>query len=489
MSQSPIRTNRHERSPIRSSHEDRHNKRYERSKSPIRKRRSSDKHHERSRSPKTRKHSPDNSSNKLIVTSLPPNIDRDSMNIILSQQNFNPIDVRVINKKNDFGGTLCFIEFQTVEEAKDYMRYTKGILRFDDCFESEIEYAQNVPAYIADLGSTDWTCVKCSMSNFSKRNSCFKCELDRQESESLESQGYKHVGSQPCDTLLVRELPMDTEEDQVLSEFSSKSNVKVHRVHISDSKKYCFVQLDSIEDAKRLLNTFNRKVPSINGCNLIVSFSLTSLNKILFAKDSITSKSQARVSIDKDSRETITTPLGTFPLCPKPDLDVLEKDKFSGYFYDSNTGFYFDPTTGFYFDDTLQIWRFWSTKFSAYIPVEGLEPEMREKLRLDEKKFYKVDIDGKVIEIPAVEIETMTIDEDEIQAEDPVEKPKTALDIRKEMDKWATEKANMSFTKQESITTTQEIQDEEQSNWSEEFRSIYGIYCLQIDFLLATLLF
>lgn len=78
----------------------------------------------RSRSPR-REREREPVSNKILLTSVPPHIDRDSMNIILSQQGFSPIDVRVIQKSNDNGGLrqFGFLEFSTTDEAKKYLRF------------------------------------------------------------------------------------------------------------------------------------------------------------------------------------------------------------------------------------------------------------------------------------------------------------------------------------------------------------------------------
>lgn len=61
-----------------------------------------------------------------MMTTVPENTDRDTMNIILSQQGFSPMDVRVIHKINEGGGSRSFgfIEFASVEDAKKYMRFT-----------------------------------------------------------------------------------------------------------------------------------------------------------------------------------------------------------------------------------------------------------------------------------------------------------------------------------------------------------------------------
>lgn len=57
-----------------------------------------------------------------------------------------------------------FIDFRTVDEAISYMEYTRGVLQFENGFETRIEYArENDPNYVADKkahGSSDWFCAK-----------------------------------------------------------------------------------------------------------------------------------------------------------------------------------------------------------------------------------------------------------------------------------------------------------------------------------------
>lgn len=146
--------------------------------------------------------------------------------------------------------------------------------------------------------------------------------------------------------MLIRELPITADEYQVLHALASYTNVPIQRVQISTSKKYCFVQLRSVEDANYLLNTFNRAVPQINGCIVIITFSRVSLNKILMSESVNALKSQAGISTsqlredpsnaaamlaqnaiqltqmgrlpDPHGRQSISTPLGVFPLYRKP---------------------------------------------------------------------------------------------------------------------------------------------------------------------------
>lgn len=96
--------------------------------------------------------------------------------------------------------------------------------------------------------------------------------------------------------LLVRELPISANELSIISAFASYSNVPIQRVKISESRKYCFVQLKSIEDANYMLSTFNRSVPYIDNCMVIITFSRLSLNKILLTESVNAIKHQAGIS-------------------------------------------------------------------------------------------------------------------------------------------------------------------------------------------------
>jgi hypothetical protein len=99
--------------------------------------------------------------------------------------------------------------------------------------------------------------------------------------------------------LLVRELPASSTEYDIMQSFSTYSNIPIQRVHIASSKKYCLVQLRSIEDASYLLSTFNRVPPYIQNCAVIVTFSRTSLNKVLLQESVNAIKSQSGISSDQ----------------------------------------------------------------------------------------------------------------------------------------------------------------------------------------------
>ncbi|CAD5228319.1 unnamed protein product [Bursaphelenchus xylophilus] len=376
----------------------------------------------RSRSPPRREGRDANATNKIMLTTVPEAIDRDEMNIIISQHGFCPIDVRIIHKPTDTGTrSFGFIEFSTIDQAKEYMKYNNGFLKFPNNFNCRLEYAREPHAPDnSRLGNTaggpaDWNCSKCGINNFNRRENCFKCGINKRDSDDLEAKGYSMVGSEPCDTLLVRELPATANELGIIQAFSLYSSIPIQRVHLGASKRYCLMQMRSIDEASYFLQAFNRIVPQINNCVVIVSYSRVSLNKVLMADSVEQIKSQTGVStsqVQKDptnsaamlaynaiqmskmgrapnpnDRQTISTPLGVFPIYPKPDPRVLQLEPTTGYFYEPNTGFYYDPKTDYYYDPVTCQWCFWTTEFTTFIPCNGENPEIRMRLQQNEKNL------------------------------------------------------------------------------------------------------
>ncbi|CAD5220830.1 unnamed protein product [Bursaphelenchus okinawaensis] len=378
----------------------------------------------RSRSPPRRDNRDTNATNKIMLTAVPEGFDRDEMNIIISQQGFSPIDVRIIHKNSGNGTrSFGFIEFETVDQAREYIKYNNGFLKFPNNFNCRLEYAREpqggqVPETSRSAGSSaggpaDWNCSKCGINNFNRRENCFKCGINKRDSDELEAKGYSLVGSEPCDTLLVRELPTSANELSIIQAFGFYSTIPIQRVHVGSSKRYCLMQMRSIEEASYFLQAFNRVVPQINNCVVIVSYSRVSLNKVLMADSVEAIKSQTGVStsqVQKDptnsaamlaynaiqmskmgrapnpsDRQTISTPVGVFPIYPKPDSRVFQLEPTTGYFYEPNTGFYYDPKTDYYYDPVTCQWCFWTTEFSTFIPCNGDNMEARERLQQNEK--------------------------------------------------------------------------------------------------------
>jgi hypothetical protein len=72
-----------------------------------------------------------------------------------------------------------FIDFSTIEEAKEYMKYTHGVMQFEDGYETRIEFARENDPELANAKnmqqpSSDWFCAKViNLADLNKNNSIF----------------------------------------------------------------------------------------------------------------------------------------------------------------------------------------------------------------------------------------------------------------------------------------------------------------------------
>jgi RNA-binding protein 5/10 len=450
-----------------------------------------------------------------MITSLPSYADRDILNILLAQQGFHPIDIRVVRRNTDSGNirVFGFVEFSDGTQAQAWMNYNNGFVKFEDGFTAKLEYSREDSAAYAERraafsahggpasGASDWTCAKCTINNFNRRNACFKCGTSRDESDAMEAKGYGMVGVAPCDTLLIRELPATVTEESVRSSLSRYTNLLVLRVHIATSRRYALIQLKTVEDASYLLTTFNKVIPYIDNCAVIVTFARMSLNQIVIADNVNALKSQIGLSSAHmhedptnsaaqlaqnaiqiaqmgrqlagssipESVQSISTPVGVFPIYPQPNPDALQYEPSSTYYYDSTTGFYFDAKTQYYYNSKTNQWMFWCAKYSTYIPCDGGDAEMKQRLQEESRAHSNGPVfnqptntaaTGVTNEDPTLQTEASNTAQEETttkeaekgkkkkkKEEDDANKPKSAQDIQKEMVKWAKrqEKIKMTF--------------------------------------------
>uniref|UniRef100_A0A1I8AIK2 RanBP2-type domain-containing protein n=1 Tax=Steinernema glaseri TaxID=37863 RepID=A0A1I8AIK2_9BILA len=178
-----------------------------------------------------------------------------------------------------------------------------GFFELPDGFRARMDYAReqqfaatmNQQADLRKRGG-DWNCAKCTINNFNKRSSCFKCGTSREASEEMDRKGCGMIGTSACDTLIVRELPLGCSEDSLMQELSQYTTIPIQRVCLAESRRYAFVQTRTIEEAGFLLSTFTISAPIIGNCAVIVNYSRQSLNRILLAESVSNLKHQSRVS-------------------------------------------------------------------------------------------------------------------------------------------------------------------------------------------------
>uniref|UniRef100_A0A0M3JUW8 Putative rna binding protein (inferred by orthology to a S. mansoni protein) n=1 Tax=Anisakis simplex TaxID=6269 RepID=A0A0M3JUW8_ANISI len=239
---------------------------------------------------------------KIVLKVLPSDIQREGVIAQIERQGFRVRDIRIIRK----GPERCFgfAEFADVNSAQAWMEFNKGVFTLDDGHVTKLEYSRydNLDGRSSSAASNgDWMCAKCTIKNFKNRGSCFKCNLTRIESDALTRKGYAAIGVAKCDTLLLREIPLQCTEAKIQFELSKISSMEILRVHIADSGLYAYVQMRSADDAERLLLAFNKMPLLIDGCAVMVTYSRLPLNTVL-------SMSLASESIQKAAMYVNTLP-------------------------------------------------------------------------------------------------------------------------------------------------------------------------------------
>ncbi|CAK5031422.1 unnamed protein product [Meloidogyne enterolobii] len=464
---------RTDRSRSRSRSRSRDRGRYSRRRSPRRRR-------ERTRSPFSRRRSPADTakpSSKVILTSLPSYVDKDVLNILLARQGYHPIDIRVVRRNTDGGSVRVFgfIEFSDVYTAEDWISFNKVCFVLHD-FKTFFKFL--LKGYLKlDDG------FQCTINNFNRRTNCFKCGTSRQESDAMEAKGYAMVGVSPSDTLLIRELPVTVTEEIIRSSLGKYTDLTIQRVQISSSKLYAFVQMRSSDEAGTVLHIFNKTVPYIDNCAVIITYSRQSLNQILILENVNILKSQSGISsssinptnsaaqlaqnairianmgrstpnatpavstYEVPPRQCVSTPFGYLPVYETPDPKSFQFEPSSGYYYDTATGFYFDSKTQYYFNTNTNHWMFWSHRYSCYIDCHGGDDELKSKLQEEERLTRQSTESCSVANLP-------TSSSNELETN----LPKTPQEIQKEMEKWARrqDKIKMSFKQPQMPVSTVE---------------------------------
>uniref|UniRef100_A0A914GX55 G-patch domain-containing protein n=1 Tax=Globodera rostochiensis TaxID=31243 RepID=A0A914GX55_GLORO len=372
---------------------------------------------ERSRSPFLRRCSATETkpSNKVILTSLPTYADKDALNILLARQGFHPIDIRVVRRNTDSGSIRIFgfVEFSDVETAEDWIRHNQGFLKMDDGYQANLQS----PHIRLDV-------------------------FQIKDSEALDAKGYGMVGVSPCDTLLIRELPSSVTEESIRTSLSQYTGLTIQRIQLASSRLYAFAQMKSADEAGYILQTFNKVVPYVDNCAVIITYSRQSLNQILIMENVNLLKTQSGISsaniqedptnsaaqlaqnairlaqmgkavpggvqpivhMESPARQSISTPFGYLPTYATPDINIFQLEPSSGYLWDANTGFYYDQKTGYYYNPNSSNWMFWSAKFSTFINCEGGDLELKRKMQEEERQAQHIS-QSAVISAPPSSVE------------------------------------------------------------------------------------
>ncbi|XP_017063121.2 LOW QUALITY PROTEIN: RNA-binding protein 5-A [Drosophila eugracilis] len=205
--------------------------------------------------------------NIIIIFGLTKEMTRADIMSELIKVNMEPACIRIIRKQGtDSSRGIAFVEFNTVEEAKQWMDITQGVLKLND---------QRVTMQYSHKRIQDWNCNKCGVCNFKFRFFCFVCKTSREDSEttfSSGSEGVDEVSSILTKKIMLRNLDALTNEEGVLTALQMHLNdlsKTVTKVIISRdtltqaSRGICYLHFDTLVDSMNVHNALTSLNPPL----------------------------------------------------------------------------------------------------------------------------------------------------------------------------------------------------------------------------------
>ncbi|XP_069141631.1 RNA-binding protein 5-like [Argopecten irradians] len=233
----------------------------------------------------------DTPTNTILLRGLPIIIEEKDIRAELMLFGLPIKDVRLMRKSTGASRGFAFVEFQSIGDAQRWMDQNQGQLTLQNQYNATMHYS--TPKAGPEKGpihKTDWTCSKAGVHNFKRRDHCFKCNLSREESDrKQEGDGFDQVGTNPCNTLVLRGLDALTTEDnliQALSQVTSSvvKNCQVLRDELTNtSRGYGFLELGSVMESQQLLDTLTQLHPpfEVDGKQILVSFAKNTFSTVM----------------------------------------------------------------------------------------------------------------------------------------------------------------------------------------------------------------
>ncbi|CAF0937429.1 unnamed protein product [Rotaria sordida] len=274
----------------------------------------------------------------IIMHNIPLTFDEHELLSELSIAKVPIQEIRIIHRRDPATHLqTAYIEFNTVQEAEEWMNLTQGTFllndhpvtlthRFDDD-SSSININSNTNTHrdyqrnnINELRLRDWDCYKCGVQNFKRRDHCFNCHISREDSErTRDLDGFSFVGLNPCNTLVLRGLDILTSKETIetklleLTLVPMKNAAIVKDNYTGVSRGFAFVEYNSIHDSVLVYEKLQTTTPGveIEGKAVIVHFSknnfATSLAQIqdededFYSRRSTSSRNRHRHDHDRSS--------------------------------------------------------------------------------------------------------------------------------------------------------------------------------------------
>ncbi|CAD5119081.1 DgyrCDS7726 [Dimorphilus gyrociliatus] len=274
-------------------------------------------------------------------------------------------------KRKDTGASrgFAFVEFDCNEEAQAWMETQQGVLWLEDYevsmhFSAPRESVRPPDCVPSDI-RTDWSCFKCGVHNFKKRDFCFRCNISREESDRLRDggDGYDQMGVNPCNTLLFRGLDALTTEEKLCDALHEVAACQIANVSVirdtltSVSKGFAFVELSSVAESKAMLEYLRDKPLEIDGKVVMAHFAKNTF--------STTMATLNRTSVSFPSAAAV---------CSSRKLDVTY-DRSTGLFTDHRSGQTYDYATYFKMQEEGK-----STNAAAAVAQAAIQQAQQAKL-------------------------------------------------------------------------------------------------------------
>ncbi|XP_041347770.1 RNA-binding protein 5-like isoform X2 [Gigantopelta aegis] len=226
----------------------------------------------------------------VLLRFLPPTVDEKDIRAQLMMFGAPVKDVRLMRRSSGASRGFAFVEFENIADSQRWMDLNQGRLSIMDHHNITMHYSTPRTGHEKLQQKSDWSCSKCGVHNFKRRDYCFKCNTSRDESEKNRGEeGYDQVGLNPCNTLLFRGLDALTTEESILQGLCAISTLNPKNVHVirdpatSVSRGFAFVEMLSVADSKVVLDLCtNPEAPlELDGKQIIVSYAKNTFNTVM----------------------------------------------------------------------------------------------------------------------------------------------------------------------------------------------------------------
>lgn len=257
--------------------------------------------------------------------------------------------------------------------------------------ESSYSYHGSRDHSSRDVQKFDWTCYKCGVNNFKRRNQCFKCGTDREESEANDTGD--EISPTPTNCLILRNLSLSITGDQVLSFIGSLTNVPIKSIRLPRDQVYhsprgvCYLELHTTHEATQLMSLISSidtacltdRLPS---SPLLVSYvkrtSASAVSPATATHAASLALAAAQWTNQKQQLTAEPPQLGTvningcmYQKYPSPDPSKFVLEEKSGFYYDHTTRLYYDSKSKYYYNSLTQQYLLWSPQYETYLPVDS----------------------------------------------------------------------------------------------------------------------